>query len=59
MYQSAMIISQITAVQNVIIIMNERDHIEVNHTELRKIWQIDISERRPYLSFKMVVYKQL
>ncbi len=37
MYQSAMIISQITAVHNVIKIMNERDHIEVNQTELRKI----------------------
>ena len=33
MYQSAMIISQITADE----IMNERDHIEVNQTELRKI----------------------
>ena len=37
MYQSAMIISQITAVQNGIKIMNERDHIGVNQTELRKI----------------------
>ena len=37
MYQQAMIISQITAVQNVIKIMNERDLIEVNQTELRKI----------------------
>ena len=59
MYQSAMMISQITAVQNAIIITNERNHIEVNHTELRKIWQIDISERRPYLSYMIVVYKRL
>ena len=36
MYQQAMIISQITAVQNVIKIMNERDHIEVNQTKLKK-----------------------
>ena len=59
MYQSAMIISQITAVQNVIKIMNERDLIQVNQTELRKISHIDISERRPYLSYKMLVYKRL
>ena len=37
MYHSAMKISQKTAVQNVIKIMNETDHIEVNQTELRKI----------------------
>ncbi len=36
MIQSATIVSQITAVQNVIKIINERDHIEVNQTELRK-----------------------
>ena len=59
MYQSAMIISQITAVQNVIEIMNERDLIKVNQTELRKISHIDILERRPYLSYKMLVYKRL
>ena len=58
MYQSAMIISQITTVQNMINIMNERDLIEVNPTELRKISQIDISERRPYLSYKTLVYNR-